>query len=282
VRLHLVDGRDPVVRQKCWSAADFFTSLSDNIQETFGLTPVEAMAAGLPVVITDWNGYRDTLEDGVQGIAIPTLAPPPGSGDDIAARYRSTRYSYGGYIGRTAQFTYVDAGLAGDAYTKLIESDDLRKTMGAAGRKRALGTYDWSVIIPQYEALWAELAERRTKDDEVAAPGNKHAADPLRDDPFRSFAGYPSATISEDHIIERIAPDAELEKLIQFDIKSAVAGLVPDAPGMRALLAILPQPGKTLSVGAVLKTSDAPRIQVMRATLWLSKLGIIRLTGGQG
>jgi starch synthase len=212
-------------------------------------------------------------------LGLPSAA---GSGDDIAARYRSTRYSYGGYIGRTAQFTYVDAGLAGDAYTKLIESDDLRKTMGAAGRKRALGTYDWSVIIPQYEALWAELAERRTKDDEVAAPGNKHAADPLRDDPLRSFAGYPSATISEDHIIERIAPDAELEKLIQFDIKSAVAGLVPDAPGMRALLAILPQPGKTLSVGAVLKTSDAPRIQVMRATLWLSKLGIIRLTGGQG
>ena len=93
MRLHLVDGRDPVVRKQAWSAADFFTSLSDNIQETFGLTPVEAMAAGLPIVITDWNGYRDTLEDGIQGIAIPTVSPPSGSGEDIAAKYRSGRYS---------------------------------------------------------------------------------------------------------------------------------------------------------------------------------------------
>lgn len=81
------------------------------------------MAASLPVVITDWNGYRDTLEDGVQGIAIPTVSAPPGNGDDIAARYRSTRYSYGGYIGRTAQFTYVDTDLVADAYTRLVGDD---------------------------------------------------------------------------------------------------------------------------------------------------------------
>ena len=40
-------------------------SLADNIQETFGLTPVEAMAAGLPCVMSDWDGYRDTVRDGV-------------------------------------------------------------------------------------------------------------------------------------------------------------------------------------------------------------------------
>ena len=76
--MHIVDGRDAEIRRRAWSAADLFTSLSDNIQETFGLPPVEAMAAGLPVVITDWNGYRDTLEDGVQGIAVPTISAQDG------------------------------------------------------------------------------------------------------------------------------------------------------------------------------------------------------------
>jgi len=277
VRMHFVDGRDPTIRKKCWSAADIFTSLSDNIQETFGLTPVEAMAAGLPVVITDWNGYRDTLDDGVQGIAIPTVAPPSGSGDDIAARYRSTRYSYGGYIGRTAQFTYVDATKVGEAYTRLIGDDALRKKMGAAGRKHAVEKYDWSIIIPEYEALWRELAERRVKDSETAPRQGGQSNDPLRDDPFRTFAGYPTSTITDDHVIERWGTDAELEALIRFDINSAVAGLVPDAPKMRELLNNLPKPGTTTTVGTLLDSSDAPRTPALRAILWLAKLGIISL-----
>ena len=34
-------------------ASDLFVSLSDNIQESFGLTPIEARAAGLPCVVSD-------------------------------------------------------------------------------------------------------------------------------------------------------------------------------------------------------------------------------------
>ena len=44
-----------------WAGADIFCSLADNIQESFGLTPIEAMASGLPVVASDWDGYRDTI-----------------------------------------------------------------------------------------------------------------------------------------------------------------------------------------------------------------------------
>src|SRR6185437_4529883 len=67
VRLIPVDSRVDADRRNAWAAGDLFVSLSDGIQETFGLTPVEAMAAGLPVVVSDWNGYRDTVRDGVEG-----------------------------------------------------------------------------------------------------------------------------------------------------------------------------------------------------------------------
>jgi starch synthase len=53
VLVYIVVGHDAEIRRRAWSAADLFSSLSDNIQEAFGLPPVEAMAAGLPVVITD-------------------------------------------------------------------------------------------------------------------------------------------------------------------------------------------------------------------------------------
>ncbi len=277
VRIHLADGRDSLVRKQAWSAADFFTSLSDNIQETFGLTPVEAMAAGLPVVITDWNGYRDTLEDGVQGIAIPTISAPAGNGEDIASRYRSTRYSYGGYIGRTAQFTYVDTDLVADAYTRLVGDDALRREMGAAGKQRAEQIYDWSVILPEYEALWAELAERRATDAEISALAEDQVADPLRDDPFRTFAGYPTSAIADNYVVRRRGTDAELEQLVRFDINSAVGGLVLEAPQMRALLATLPQEDRNTSVGELLEANDVPRAPALRAILWLAKLGIVSL-----
>ena len=59
-RAHFVDGsagpRGPAIRA-AMQAADLFVSLSDNVQETFGLTPVEAMAAGLPCVVSDWSGH---------------------------------------------------------------------------------------------------------------------------------------------------------------------------------------------------------------------------------
>ena len=56
-----LDGRKAADRQIAWASADVFCSLSDNIQETFGIVPIEAMAAGIPVVVSDWNGYKDTV-----------------------------------------------------------------------------------------------------------------------------------------------------------------------------------------------------------------------------
>ena len=46
VNVVVMNGNDPDVVSQAWAASDIFLSLVDNIQETFGLTPVEAMAAG--------------------------------------------------------------------------------------------------------------------------------------------------------------------------------------------------------------------------------------------
>src|SRR3712207_4103619 len=108
VRLHVLDGRDETVRREIWSAADFFAALVDNIQETFGLAPVEAMAAELPVVATDWDGFRDTVRHGVDGFLVPTLMAPPGEGRE-ASRLAATGYiAYGAWLTLAARQTAVD------------------------------------------------------------------------------------------------------------------------------------------------------------------------------
>ena len=65
VQVEIVNGNDRAAVGELWAAADIFISLVDNIQETFGITPVEAMAAGLPAVISVWDGYRYTVRDGI-------------------------------------------------------------------------------------------------------------------------------------------------------------------------------------------------------------------------
>ena len=67
IKKQFLDGRNLKNRKLAWSSADIFSSLSDNIQETFGITPIEAMASGLPVVVSDWDGYRDSVRHGVDG-----------------------------------------------------------------------------------------------------------------------------------------------------------------------------------------------------------------------
>ena len=77
----------PSRRELFHAAADLFVSPADNIQETFGITPVEAMASGTPQVVAAWNGYKDTVREEVTGLLVPTLLglgdsdPSLGAGD---------------------------------------------------------------------------------------------------------------------------------------------------------------------------------------------------------
>ena len=59
-------------KRNALAAADVGISLVDNAQETFGLAVAEAMAAGLPMVVSNWSGYRDLVREGVDGYLIPS------------------------------------------------------------------------------------------------------------------------------------------------------------------------------------------------------------------
>ena len=108
LKVSVLDGNDPQLLAQSWAAADVFLSLVDNIQETFGLAPVEAMAAGLPVVVSDWDGYRYTVRDGVDGFRIPTLISAAGDpGERLAHHHSLELVTYQAYAGAVAQHTAV-------------------------------------------------------------------------------------------------------------------------------------------------------------------------------
>ena len=218
VKSHFVDGRAPEVRFGIWPAADLFVSLSDNIQETFGLTPLEAMANGLPVVVTDWNGYRESVREGIDGFKVAVTLPPPGTGLDLAADYLTDHLNYSAYMAHPCMATAVDADACTRAFITLIEQPDLRRRMGDAGRERAESVYDWQNIIPDYEALWRELADRRQQAGETAPLRPGQAPHPLCQDPFALFAHYtPTHLDAGSRLMRSPAATMELRRRVAAD-----------------------------------------------------------------
>ncbi len=281
VRVLTLDGRKAEDRQTAWAGADVFCSLSDNIQETFGIVPIEAMAAGLPVVVSDWDGYKDTVRDGIDGFRIPTLMPRTGLGHDLAQRHAQEIDTYDMYCGHTCSLVAVDVAQATQAFVQLFASPALRARMGAAGRARAREGYDWKSIIGQYETLWARLnALRATASAEPSPPPLAHPW-PARMDPFHAFASYPSAQLAEHTPLALSTEDAATaaQRIAQYRALSMVnfaAAVLPTQAELQCVLDAAshgPRPASDL----VQAIEPARRAVVLRALVWLVKLGVLRM-----
>lgn len=280
IELRRLDGRVAEQRAQAWGAADVFCSLSDNIQETFGLTPLEAMAAGLPVVVTDWDGYRDTVRDGIDGFCVPTMMPAAGLGGDLAVRHAFGIDTYDRYCGHASLLVAVDIGRAAEAFARLFDDPALRRQMGAAGQARARADYDWAAIVPRYEALWRDLAGRRATDG-AALRQPQPAAWPQRMDPFDGFAGYPSVILRPDTALRLAAPYAEPGAATAH--LRAMMGLFmiefarPILPGEDELVAMIEAAaGGAGTAGAIVEVlPEDRRAYGLRALSFLAKLGIL-------
>ena len=84
--------------------------------EPFGIVALEAMACEKPVIVTRVGGLQHIVDDGVDGFVVEPF-------DSLALRER---------------------------LKNLIESPDLCRSMGQAGRAKVLKEYQWSTIVEQY------------------------------------------------------------------------------------------------------------------------------------
>lgn len=276
VEHQFVDGR-PMENRRAWFAADIFITLTENLQESFGLTPIEAMAAGLPVVVSDWDGYRDTVRDGIDGYRIPTAAPPPGLGDALAFIYASGYAAHDLMVGAASQSTAVHPGAAAAALVRLIQDDELRRRMGAAGRARAREAFDWPVIVRAYQRLWAELAEIRKTAPEVAPPEPGRAARPLAMDPFSLFREFPTTPLLPAvRIILTPAVDAAIAQgMLRLPIAAPVRMVLLGDEGLSRLVAAL-QEGPATIHDLIESFGPGQRHAAWLTIGWLCKTGLAR------
>jgi hypothetical protein len=273
----VLDGRVAANQLDAWAAADVFISLADNVQETFGLTPLEAMAAGLPCIVSDWNGYRDTVRDGVDGYRIPTVMPDAGAGLDLAQRYDDGVDSYDTYCGHTSQAVAVDGPALAQACARLAGDAALRRELGENARRRVRADFDWAVVFGGYRALWRELDERRRAD--AALGPALPAVVPDRLDPFELFATYPTMRITPASMVE-LAPDASLALLRQYRelaINRFAHASLPTLEEFGQIFgSIESRPTQVDELLDALGPCDRPTL--LRGLAWLCKMDLLRIT----
>lgn len=93
--------------------------------ETFGQAVVEAMACGLPAVVTDCGGPAETVADGVTGTVVRSRRP-----EDLA-----------------------------QAISDILDDESLRRQMGENARRRVLDNYSLERFADRVESAYFDLLQ---------------------------------------------------------------------------------------------------------------------------
>lgn len=110
-------------------AADLFL-LTTEPPESFGIVVIEAMAAGLPAIATDYPGVAAVVDDGDTGLLVDR-------GDPAAVA---------------------------EALGTLAGDPEMRARLGKAGREKALREWSWPQLVDRMDTAYAEaIAARRRK-----------------------------------------------------------------------------------------------------------------------
>lgn len=280
IRAIFTNGKDEKIRRQSWAAADLFISLSDNVQETFGLTPIEAMAAGLPSVVTDWDGYKNTVRDGEDGFRIATAMPGAGYGNVYAAAHESGEATYDHYSGLACRAVSVDLDVLASRLAELITDPSLRQRLGHQARQRAREQFDWAQIYARYRSLYAELAVRRAaaiRDRAAPLLSRAPSVSPARLDPFAAFAHYPTHAIGPATPVE-ITPGgtaAAYAGLAADPLFNYLPAALPGQAMAEAIFGALGAGPKPISVIAA--EANTPLTRTLLAVSILAKMGLVKI-----
>jgi D-inositol-3-phosphate glycosyltransferase len=251
------------------AAADIFVSPTDNLQETFGLSVVEAMAAGLPPIVADFDGYKDTVTFEV-GVRVTTRWNPDQS---FLSELGPLLYERPLHL-LLGQSVEVDLNELEEAIVTLAADDRRRAEMSRRATAHARAHFDWRVVIAAYEAVWRRLAAR-------PQPPTRPATDrhPLAMNFGEIFSHYPSEPLAPARLVARsdvarALCDTHNGYVIYPELKNVFSG--DDVMAALAAAGDAPVAIGDLARSLEGRFSWAPTWRASALVTWLIKHGLLR------
>ncbi|MGH9396225.1 MAG: glycosyltransferase family 4 protein [Terriglobia bacterium] len=267
-------------KERLLPAADAFVSPADSAQESFGLAPVEAMSCGVPQVVSDWDGYRDTVVNGDTGFLVPTrwtdCADQHDTGSVLGWQFDHA------CLGQSVS---VDLRALKGSMHALIVNEGLRHQMSENSRRRAEAHYSMPVVVRQYEALWSELSAIAHRLPSHLISQNSNYGQPLY---FRFFGHYSSIQLDHSTPLKLTASGRRVvrgDEPLPLDSQLPKAGLFDPALLQVALLKLENledgnhRTSNQRTLGGIVRSiaGDQGRGDgyLLRHVMWLMKAGLI-------
>jgi hypothetical protein len=269
------DGLPNVSIPLYYSAADIFVSLSDTLQENFGLTPVEAMASGLPVVVSDWAGYKETVVHGKTGFRVPTTWVECDEDLCLLAPF----YAWQDDHFYTGQSVAIDFDAAAQYLDLLVSNEDLRREMGQAARQHVLENFSWERCVGMFWELWHELSLVAEK---LPPPSPQQVAW-MRPRYFHDFQGFATTCLSGAERLElteqgrRVCARKEALHLIPEPRRLLRAELLMMILRVVRLWSYVRQQLTLEHLEALLGRRHLSPTVIRRHVMWLLKYGLVRV-----
>lgn len=103
-----------------------------SLSESFGVAAVEAMACGIPVVVSDADGFAEVVENNVTGLVVPKHN--------------------------------IDA--IADGMYQLLMNREMRDSFGAAGIQRVKKLYDWNQNVQNMLEIYRKVSDNKQLQNE--------------------------------------------------------------------------------------------------------------------
>ncbi len=270
------EGAATVDKALLLGAADVFVSVSDNVQETYGLAIIEAMAARLPVVASAWNGARELVREGDTGFLVPTTWQAPELEIDQVARLGAGVAGYGNRD--LHESVVVDIPCLTSRLETLITQPQLRRSMGQRG---------FEVCVQDYDLLTQgrRMAELLLTSVDVAARHPWHpdrTRGPFISETARRFAHYPSDTHHDTQPLELAPLGADAGTRLAV-LRAALEPGCPEELILAQRIVSLAggMPGVTLGeLSAALSTATMSRAQARLRVVRCWKYGLLQRFAG--